>query len=833
MYTSGHVEILSDAVAALSTEELNASAQDMKQLLAGLAYPDFPCGQVQVHGDEVSDDMKTCSLARLVLTMFMDKLSMGYQSHRTSPSTSGVGVGAHDNARYIYGSTTALPEGRYGSLPPALHEVFNAGYTCEGGTPTHLTNRTTCVLRRGFQPGSSNLLNCLAKLLNAGVSGRQLPELIRRNLDPATFISLHHGELAHRFVPRRVDAHLRNAVEVQSFCAWFLKQPAAYVERFQLQDVIDVIRSGAFAAGAARGSTRATGVVAPALLKATREFVLFIALQAFVDALQAERSHELLLDLVNVAPKWLNPSRVQVLVLSKSRLPGDFVMSCPVRSAAPVGGALRAAFLVQHGGHYEALCTVVGVRGGVAEEFHLDVQHSPGVRALMGAASDACAALADVPASSRAASVARALRHTGQDVEYQLLDYSLQCAGFITRAGTLVPLARPDGLVLALPDVRVAYIDAAMDLVDNDARPIKVRHASAVFERLAKALADSAYEVVRAVQLSSGSRSLLLRMGKLVPLSVDDDVTTPHHAPGRDFLRAAHADGTLYRNVLAVLALRCPLPWDVRHLYIAHVVGRAVPKDASLGPALADRLLLGVRRPGRPIPEPDVDVLDIDGDGLDAAQLGQLLLSEGSAGRPCADDERVDAPVRVSPDLPPELAGNAADALSGNAKSSRGRIMSKASTRAKALLRTRSAHSRTSTSSGSRRNRRRLHIISVPMTHALAVDVMHPANALLHPVAPVDRAALAAVAGGSLFDSIRAMSNFLEVPLVVYAPTEHRFSPLEGSPQGDLAVIVAVRGADDCDVILTRVHAHHEPRMFGMLTSLEDLTDPATTIGAP
>ncbi|KAG2490436.1 hypothetical protein HYH03_011072 [Edaphochlamys debaryana] len=81
MYTSGHVEILSNAVAALSTEELNASAQDMKQLLAGLAYPDFPCGRVQVHGDEVSDNMKTCSLARLVLTMFMDKLSMGCQLH--------------------------------------------------------------------------------------------------------------------------------------------------------------------------------------------------------------------------------------------------------------------------------------------------------------------------------------------------------------------------------------------------------------------------------------------------------------------------------------------------------------------------------------------------------------------------------------------------------------------------------------------------------------------------------------------------------------------------------------------------------------------------------
>ena len=79
MYTSGHNEILTDAMKLVGFE---FDQEEMKKLEKALAYPDFPCGSLSISdADEIVEKLETCGVVKLAIAFAFDKLSLGNQSH--------------------------------------------------------------------------------------------------------------------------------------------------------------------------------------------------------------------------------------------------------------------------------------------------------------------------------------------------------------------------------------------------------------------------------------------------------------------------------------------------------------------------------------------------------------------------------------------------------------------------------------------------------------------------------------------------------------------------------------------------------------------------------
>lgn len=83
MYTSGHITILKEAlrdVEALLGRPLFEDPKDVKELMAAISYPDFPCGKIH---DGVNGSLKQrrCNPAKFITSLLFKKLSFVYQSH--------------------------------------------------------------------------------------------------------------------------------------------------------------------------------------------------------------------------------------------------------------------------------------------------------------------------------------------------------------------------------------------------------------------------------------------------------------------------------------------------------------------------------------------------------------------------------------------------------------------------------------------------------------------------------------------------------------------------------------------------------------------------------
>ena len=728
------------------------------------------------------------------------------------------------NARYIYGDNTSLPDGRYGFLPQSLHRIVNSGSACARNMGTHLTNRVSCILRKGVASNKRSIFESIAMILKLDRS--DLMAIIREKLDVETFLALHRGELARSFAPASLTSALADPVAVESFCAWFAGLPASHVEKFRLREVLVVVKNGKFAEAAAKGLVLLRDIV---LLQAAREYSLFIALQGYVDAVSKTRTHHLLLDLVNVAPPWLNPDGVYLIVMTRDG--DDPAFACPLFTAR--FNAARVAFVIQQGDQYEALCTVSGVRGGIVEDFAFDAHRVPGVRALMVAVASACST--STLLIMTAASILRALLLLGEIVKYQVINYKLQCVGLVTASGTYVPLSEPDGIMLNKPDVHVIYVEDALKVMKDDASPERERVVTAMFGRLAAVTGDKAFEVIRVVQHNSGSRGVLLKMGKATPLSLDAEVTARYMAhinsfvnvPAGDarvtaisaaddrdadiarvhrlFLIAAQGRIDVLQNVTGVVAPTCVLPWDVKHKYIAWSVDALLPGrfDATMCGEVADRILLGIRRKGHLKHDPNPDIVS-------------MTLDEFGENEAKCDRTRKEVVVAME-EFPGGLQPAAASALGVTRGSRKESLVSKASMRAKSL-----AKSNRNKSGKSSRQKIKIEMINVPMTEALVVDIMYHANAVLHPDAPVNREALATIAAGSPpLQALLALSRFLSVPVVKYLPESGSFAPQEGHA-GDGCILVT-----GGDVVLTRYRSRHRgSQMFGLLTSLSQMSDP-------
>ena len=81
MYTTGHEQILRDAV-ALFEDPKERTYFASAELSSAVSYPDFPCGGIEIEGDVMVDRLRRCGELELGAELLLsDKESMGYQSH--------------------------------------------------------------------------------------------------------------------------------------------------------------------------------------------------------------------------------------------------------------------------------------------------------------------------------------------------------------------------------------------------------------------------------------------------------------------------------------------------------------------------------------------------------------------------------------------------------------------------------------------------------------------------------------------------------------------------------------------------------------------------------
>ena len=741
------------------------------------------------------------------------------------------------NVRYVYGATSTLPNGRFGLLPTSLHEIFNAGSVCAKHPVSHLTNRSACVLRKGVPSGMSSVFEAIS--LVVGVPS--LIATIREHLDTDTFIALHGGAIARAFVPASMQRSLADTVSIESFVSWFKGRAKAR------DDVYEYIASGAFAKSASSGR-----FFDKTMLRATREFTLFVSMTNYLDELERTRTHHLLVDLVNMAPEWLNATRIALVVLVRDAVIDEYTLSCPM-SVEFNPNAQRVAFIIQHGEQYDVLTHVAGIRGGLDETYAFDSVRSPGIRGVLTTLQTMCSMPLN---TTRAGSIIRFMKLLGDAVKSQVVDYEMRCVGLMSESGIVVPLPESDALVLS-KEIKLVFIDDMVGEMLDDGSPARERHVTVFFRRLAAATGIAGFDVARVVQGPSGGRSLLLNMGKTSPLSLDGDMRERYlehinafiDVPITDarvkemeeieeryiFIRKARKayfaacqdDAPSYENIREIINESCGLPWDVRHKYMTWSVNKWVPwLTRELAEEVADMILISSSKRGRRIlSDPDVVTVSID----DIGRLSEILTSEILTTKLCPTT--LDGAVDIAYNFPPDLVPSAATALSAfsedqslDSQKSQRTIVSKASLRAKSSL-----SSIKKSSSKKKKNMKRIEMISVPLTSDVALDVMLYANTVMHPGAPVSRDSLRLLVGTDVYAAFREMGTFLGVPVAVLV--EGKF--VSDTPREDAAVLLArSNSAEKYDVLFSRKD-QRSLHMFGVLASMRDLSDPNVSIVVP
>jgi len=762
------------------------------------------------------------------------------------------------NMRYIYSRTTILPAGRYGFLPEGLHGLLNSGSrswtsrACMMKPMSHMSNRVSCMLRKGMVSGHGNIFACLEEMLGMS-SGGKILDVVRENLDPWTFLRLHDGGLAARFIPQSLTAPLGDAAALEGFATWMSSSICdAYVGAFGLEKVREVVLNRSFAKAALSGTVLMTSPGSRVdsrvlLLQAAREYAIYLALERYLAELRESRSHELILDLVNLSPEWLNPRGTHFVVLQMPSLEHETVSIACLSS----GNQARherglVSMILRSGLQYEAICLTTGIRGGTRDQFVFETDREPSIRALLTKQRGLCHELNRVQLAAmggRTASLLlKMLNQLGEPATRQVVGINLACVGFLTSSGIFVPLPVPQGLV---PGLKPAHLDAVLDSWKVD---VGIQEMQTFFERLAALVQDSSYRPVRQVRLPAGGQGVLLNMGKLSPLLMDEDLKRKYQSSLLAFVNVFKADErdaeiskrqqhareverdlkrfteavqspagnpATYSNVLGVLAKDCPLPWDVRHRYLSWTIGLLLElKNPARSAEIADHLLLPPpldRPPSRQLfrktAATDETIMTIQappGRGLNADVIARIRHSLQNSMR---DIEQEVKDVSLESDDAP-IPASIMDALHerfGLNESSR--VNSRISKRFRTTLTRRSVRTGRKQGRGEVLVMVSVHLASLEML----MDVMRYAhNDVIRPYAPpIERRSLEAVVeglpgGGTvLLDALLALSKFLSVPVAAYIPESQEFV-LQGSmDRAAQAIIVHIRTKTDVDLVMT------------------------------
>lgn len=98
---------------------------------------------------------------------------------------------------YLMTQVAPLPEGRSGNIPQILHEIISPNVTYQLCSKTVTSQQ--CPVRHGIVHQKDSLMNAIAYSLSK-TSKKEVVALIKRKLNPLTFLSLENGNVVAAFV---------------------------------------------------------------------------------------------------------------------------------------------------------------------------------------------------------------------------------------------------------------------------------------------------------------------------------------------------------------------------------------------------------------------------------------------------------------------------------------------------------------------------------------------------------------------------------------------------------------------------------------------------------
>jgi hypothetical protein len=114
-----------------------------------------------------------------------------------SSSTSVSAAAQVDQTNFIKKAAAPIPIGRVGTIPEDLHNIMIPDMPYDKCSTTLTT--TPCLVRIGIDHGDDSIMNAVAKSLQKDKAA--LIGLIKKRLDPLTFISLDNGNTVQTYLP--------------------------------------------------------------------------------------------------------------------------------------------------------------------------------------------------------------------------------------------------------------------------------------------------------------------------------------------------------------------------------------------------------------------------------------------------------------------------------------------------------------------------------------------------------------------------------------------------------------------------------------------------------
>jgi hypothetical protein len=445
----------------------------------------------------------------------------------------------NSGARYIRGDVAPLEEGRYGMLPISLSRAIGTHPSACGNRDDgsgQIKVHSQCFVRRGVRLGPQPFLECAARVLEAegATDASSLAALVAARLSAADYVTLEGGRIARELMDGFDPTELIGDPMFRRGLAEWLDLDAEYSKR-RFKDSVSLVAAAVARAGWASKDHTKHGTIEPkdapfvlreALVRAS--MLKYVERLSDLDAAPWTHDDLGLLDLFSRPLPWLNPHRVNLLLLERARS-----ASAPSKDAVAASrDELRVlvvcprddpsarwrlsdpvAILMRQGPHYEPVVHVSLDRKGVHEVSRFTSDAHPRLSAAVRQFLASCGSRGRE--RDRLAAVASALAVEGRPAKAQVVDCFFRAVGLVASDDTFVPLPTPP----AAPLVGAAGSALSLIYVSDVGRVLRpkfesLKEAEALFERLAAATRIPGLRPVERL----GREALRLENGGVVPV---------------------------------------------------------------------------------------------------------------------------------------------------------------------------------------------------------------------------------------------------------------------------------------------------------------------------
>ena len=334
-----------------------------------------------------------------------------------------------NSSKYILGPQYPLEAGRLGVLPKPVADLF-AGMQCGSGAKGtgFINENTNCFVRLGVSNASTRdyFLTCLEYVFNKP----NVLDLIYDNLPVETFLVVNDGRLASMFIDTRRSVY--DVGELNSFKKWFVQQNM-YVSTFNLYP----LRNALLALGNTDDFSKLASLLKEhkvSFKELLREYLIFGSyskFKAFLKDSTLPKKDDVLLDIVNVQSKWLNPRGINIMIIECDS-EDAYVVCSKVHVDKPI------VILVKQGSCYEPLVHIKQNIQNMKVKFSIG-QH-PDIDSIIKSHQASCASVALKKGDARV--IKSYLAAMKLKIRYQVLDYDYKLIGFIMQKGFFFPVRK-------------------------------------------------------------------------------------------------------------------------------------------------------------------------------------------------------------------------------------------------------------------------------------------------------------------------------------------------------------------------------------------------------